>query len=132
MSVGQRLNREGLSAYLAGKTPEAAGQITAQLQIYADRSLPVSLIGMLNAAASFGFHIALSLLIYRKLNELNPQKRWLLIAMLLHLCNNLFPWLASLTGSAMLTELTGLAASIGVIAVVYRLIGSTVLPDRTA
>ena len=43
-----------------------AGQLTAQLQIYADRSLPVSLVGMLNAAVSFGFHIALSLLIYRK------------------------------------------------------------------
>lgn len=131
-SVGQRLNREGLGAFIAGRTPEAAGQITQTLQIYADRSLPVSLVGMLHAAVSFGFHIALSLLIYRKLNELNPQKRWLLFAMLLHVCNNLFPWLASLTGSVLLQETVGLFVSAGVIAAVYRLIGSTVLPDRTA
>ena len=67
-----------------------------------------------------GVQIALSLLIFKKIHY---EKRWLLLAILLHLFVNFAVWLASLTEDPLFTDFIGIIAGGAVIAIVFRIIG---------
>ena len=69
---------------------------------------------------TFGVQIALSLLIFKKIHY---EKRWLLLAILLHLFVNFAVWLASLTEDPLFTDFIGIIAGGAVIAIVFRIIG---------
>ena len=90
-----------------------------QLQTYADHSLFLSIIDSLGSAVTFVVQIALSLLVFKKIHY---EKRWLLLAILLHLFVNFAVWLASLTDDPLFTDLIGIIAGCAVIAIVFRII----------
>ena len=94
--------------------------MTRQLQTYADHSLFLSIVDSLGSIVTFGVQIALSLLIFKKIHY---EKRWLLLAILLHLFVNFAVWLASLTEDPLFTDLIGIIAGGAVIAIVFRIIG---------
>ena len=120
MQYGRQVNAEGIRSFLAGKAPERAAEITAQLQQYADRSPLLCLTDLLHSMTSFGVHLALTLLLYRKMQESNFDPRWLLLAVLLHDALNAVSLAASLTGSALFTSFSGLLAGAALIWFVSR------------
>ena len=119
-SYGQRLNSKGLDSFISGKSAEKADSMTRQLQTYADHSLFLSVVDSLGSIVTFGVQIALSLLIFKKIHY---EKRWLLLAILLHLFVNFAVWLASLTDDPLFTDFIGIIAGGAVIAIVFRIIG---------
>ena len=121
--LGQQVNRGGIEQFFGSRTPEQIDLFTQQMQIYADHSLFLSLLTVLNSLTNFGFHIAVSLLICRKIQETNGQKRWLLCAVLLHTALNGSVWLASFSGSEILKLCIGILCGICVIIFVNRMIG---------
>ena len=118
---GQRWNTLGPEGFVSGDAGNAA-DILAQMQEYGTQTLIVSLLDSLQAVTNFGFHLALSLLIFRKMNESNYAKRWLLLAILLHICMNTAGWLASFSGSKILCGMVGILTGISLTAVVFRFI----------
>ncbi len=130
ISLGQKLNSIGLQSLLAGKTPEQAAAVTQELQFYADGSLISGILGACCAVSDFGVHLALSLLIFRKINEYHVKRRWLLLAILLHLIRNAASWLASFSRSAWVTELTGLLCGTCIIALIMRIIDGAAVIDE--
>ena len=84
----------------------------------------------LNAAVNFDVHIALSLLIYKKCFVTDFRKRWLVLAIGLHIGLNELYGLSSLAGEPVFTKLTGIFCGTAVILLVYRLIdGKTILEE---
>ncbi|MBQ5337968.1 MAG: YhfC family intramembrane metalloprotease [Oscillospiraceae bacterium] len=119
---GKQLNAEGISSFLAGKTDKAAEHMTRQMQLYADHPLSLSILETLHSITSFGFHIALSLLIFRKMQETNYQKRWLLLAILLHICMNLTGWITSFSENPYLSDFAGLLCGTAIIVFVCKIV----------
>ena len=66
--------------------------------------------------------IALSLLIYRKMTETDFEKRWLLLAILLHYFLNAAVWLASFSKMPLFVDAVGILCEISVILIVLRVI----------
>lgn len=124
---GMQINRSGIDSLLGSRTPEQIAAFTQQMQAYADNDLFLSLLNILNSLTNFGFHIALSLLVCRKIQETAGQKRWLLCAILLHLILNGAVWLASFSGSTLLTSCTGILCGICIMMIVNKLIGGRFL-----
>ncbi|MBP0976379.1 MAG: YhfC family intramembrane metalloprotease [Oscillospiraceae bacterium] len=127
--LGQTLNGSGVQAFLADQTPEKAAETLKMLHYYADGSLFSGMLGACCAVTNFGVHLALSLLIFRKIREYHVKRRWLLLAILLHLLLNAVTWLASFSGRAWVVSLTGIAAGIGIIALIMRIIDGASLID---
>lgn len=119
-SYGQRLNSKGLESFISGESAERADLITQQLHTYADHSLFLSIVDSLGSIVTFGVQIALSLLIFKKIYD---EKRWLLLAILLHIFVNFSVWLASFTEDPLFTDFVGIIAGGAVIAIVFRIIG---------
>ena len=69
-------------------------KMTDSLRLIAEYSLPVSITAVMSLVMSFGLHLALTLLIYRKLHDEKPVK-WLFIAIGIHYANNTLGWLVS-------------------------------------
>ena len=119
---GQQINSEGISQFLAGRNMQQTAELTEQLRSYADNHFAYSMLDILNSMTNFGFHLALSLLIFKKMQETNYQKRWLLLAVLLHMLLNGSGWLASLSDSMLLQKLTGIFCGAAVMILVHKLI----------
>lgn len=127
---GKTLNSDGIAHFLRDKSPERAAEITRQLTGYAESGLLVNLMDALNAAVNFGVHIALSLLIYEKCFVTDFRKRWLVLAIVLHIGLNELYGLSSLAGEPVFTKLTGIFCGTAVILLVYRMIdGKTILEE---
>lgn len=130
IGYGQKLNSEGVEPFTAGKTPQAAEAVIKQLNAFADNDIFCSILDWLNILTNFGFHICLSVMIFKKLNDNNFKKRWLLRAILLHYLLNGSVWLTSFSGIAVLSKLTGIIVGAGIIVYVYRTIdGRSVIDD---
>jgi uncharacterized membrane protein YhfC len=130
IGYGQKLNREGIEAFTADKTPQAAEAVIKQLRTFADNDIFCSILDWLNIVTIFGFHICLSVMIFKKFNDNNFKSRWLLRAILLHYLLNVSVWLVSFSGIAVLSKLTGIIVGVGIIAYVYRTIdGRSVIDD---
>ena len=120
MQYGRQVNAEGIGSFLTGKTPERAAEITAQLQQYAARSPLLCLTEILHSMTTFGVQLALTLFLYKKMQESDFDLRWLLLAVLLHDALNAVTLAASLTGSTLFTSFAGLLGSIALIWFVSR------------
>lgn len=114
IGAGLRMNSEGIGALTACMDAERAANYTAQLQNYAAHGLFCSLLDAVDAAAVFGGHIALSLLIYRGIREEN-SRRTLPIAIGLHYLVNVCGWLGSLSGSDEVQSFMGIGSGVLVI-----------------
>ena len=115
---GQKINMIGFSAYTEGKS-----EITVQmLRKLADNSFFISLLDSVEVVINFGVHIALSLLIFKKLHEGDFKFRWLLLAVFLHLELNELTWTASLSENLLIQVLTGIICGIAVILIVNKII----------
>ncbi|WP_019678900.1 YhfC family glutamic-type intramembrane protease [Ruminococcus flavefaciens] len=134
---GQDLERYGIEHFTDGKTAENAETVINKLQKYADTGLFMGVLNTLDLIVAFGFHIALSMLIFRKMKEQNFLKRWLPLAVLLHYVMNALPGLVSFSGNMYLTSITSIITGLGIIALVYRLaegrecIDGILFPDIT-
>lgn len=122
ISTGSRLNREGISSFIEEKTPEAAEAAVKELQRLADNGIINGIADSAEVITNFGFHIALSLLIFKKMGEPKFKRRWLLLAIGLHYALNFMSWLASLSGSPLISSIVGIVTGTVIIALVYRLI----------
>ena len=120
IGYGQTLSTDGISAFTSEKSQKAAESITQQLKIYADNNFFYSILDQMSIFTNFGFHICLSLMIFRKMNENGFKKRWLLRAIILHYLLNVSVWLVSLTHIIILQKLTGIIVGIGIIIYVCR------------
>ncbi len=120
---GRKLNSEGLDSFISGKTSESADRIVEQLRTYADSGIFVSLLNSLHAVTNFGVHIALSVLIFKKISESENSIRWLGFAILMHLCLNGFSWLASFAGSPAFSDIIGILTGAAIIMTVCRITG---------
>ena len=129
IGIGQTMNSSGIQAFLSDSSPEQAAEITQTLQYYADGTLFSGILDSCCAVTNFGVHLALSLLIFRKIREYNIKRRWLLLAILLHLLLNAVTWLASFSGRAWVVSLTGIAAGICIIALIMRITDGRSLMD---
>ena len=130
IGYGLRLNNGGTEAFLSGKSDLSAQAITQTLQQYADQGFLTGLAEAVQHVTNFGFHIALTLLIYRKMFVTDDRKRWLALAVLLHYMMNCIPHLASLTGSNFFAALTGIGTGIGIMLLVSRLIDGRAVLDE--
>ena len=130
LHYGQQINSSGIGSFLSGKAPERTAEITAALQEYANHSLALSILDSLESIAAFGFHIALSVFLFKKMQESNFAKRWLLAAVGLHYVMNGIPWLASLTGSLYVQDIAGILTAIGIIAFVSKTIDGKACMDE--
>ena len=130
IGYGQTLNRDGITAFTAGKTTAAADSIIKQLTDYAENDIFCSILDWVHIITNFGFHICLSVMIFKKIKESDFKKRWLLRAVLLHYLLNGSTWLASFSGIPVLSKLTGIIVGAGIIIYVFRLIdGRSVIDD---
>ena len=119
---GTTYNSEGLSYFTDGKSAERAEQIITNLQGYAERGLPLSLMHILNAGGNLCFHIALSVLIYKKI-QYGQGLQGLMIAILLHDAINELYNIAGVTGGDWAAVSTGLLCAAGITVLVCKLIG---------
>lgn len=132
-AYGTQCSSAGVSYFTDGKTAERAAQITEQLQQYADRNFVLSLMHMLNAIGNFGFHIALSLLMYQRIRN-GQTKSALLLAMLLHYAlNELYNSAAFLIGEWAALSI-GLLCDAGILLLVFTKLtdGREILADIAA
>ncbi len=118
-AYGQRLNNSGIESFVSGMNDEKASAVTEQLKAFADHSLFLSFFDLLILLTGFGFHIALSVLIFKKIN---CEKRWLFLAILLHYCLNCSAWLASLSGSPIFSSITSITVGIVIIFIAAKII----------
>ena len=83
----------------------------------------------LNMIVNIGVHIALSLLIFKKIQE-QKSLRWLALAILLHYLLNALVGVVSIGKMPILTGFTGIFFGLGVILTVYKIIdGENVLTE---
>ena len=130
LNIGQRLNVNGISVFLSDKTTERAAEITAQIQGYADKTLVLSVLDALNTVTNVGVHLALTLLIYKKLREGLHPVRWLGLACMLHVSLNDCGISMSILGGMYFSGIMTVFWGIGIIVLVWKLIsGSTVLDE---
>ncbi len=115
---GLDINRKGTESFVSGK----AASVTEQLRSFAERPLGISILDSVESISVFGVHIALSLLIFKKLKSCGSEKRWLILAVFLHYTVNFSGWLTSLTGNMLISDIIGISCQAGVIAVVFRFI----------
>ncbi len=87
-----------------------------------DMGLLPGVMGALNMTVNLGVHIALSLLIYKKAHE-EKSLKWLGAAILLHYSLNSLVFLTSFGGSDVFTEFAGVFLGVGLILIVYKIIG---------
>jgi uncharacterized membrane protein YhfC len=130
IGYGREIDRVGIAEFLSGVTPERAAELTEVYRRYAEKNIFFSFLDQLTAVTGFGVHIALSLLIYKKLIADHPRFRWLAAAIGLHYALNAVSYVASLSGSLLLTGLAVLACGVGIIALVYRLINGREVADE--
>ena len=116
------LKIRGLDSLVSGLSEERAAAVTEELRRYAENGIFMSMLDQIICIINFGFHTALSLLLFKKLGSSDRQKRWLLAAILLHYCMNFTVWLASLTGNMLFQKLTGIICGIAVITAVSKMI----------
>jgi len=74
IGTGNRLNREGLSSFIEGKTPQAADAAMKELQMLTDKGIINGIADSIEVITNFGFHIALSLLIFKKNGRAEVQE----------------------------------------------------------
>ncbi len=128
--IGQMLNSGGTEPFLSGKTAEQAKTVLQQLQAFADRNLFVSFTDCLNSAVNFCFHIALSLLIFRKIGDAKFLTRWLPSAILIHvLFNGLYSDAAYIGGIAF-ANITCILTGLGITAAVSKIINGKALIEN--
>ncbi|MBR6101504.1 MAG: YhfC family intramembrane metalloprotease [Ruminococcus sp.] len=120
---GQTVNHKGIAAVVDTDSASRASDIVKQYQYLAENTVLLSLLASVESIVIFCVHIALSLLIYKRLYEDHSIKRGLLPAIGLHYLINAASYLASLSENGFLTRLAGIGAGLAVIAVVFRLIG---------
>ncbi|MBR1824667.1 MAG: YhfC family intramembrane metalloprotease [Ruminococcus sp.] len=118
----QKLNSFGLSSFTEGKSPEQAEAIVGQLSRFAEKSLIVSIFDIISIATDFGVHIALSLLIFSKIQEQKPLK-WLGLAILLHYALNAVSAVTSMSGSLLFTKTAVIIVGCGIITLICKLTG---------
>lgn len=97
IGILDRLASGGAGQFISGASDETAARITENLRRIADYSFPVSITASVSLIMSFGLHIALSLLIYKKLHDQKPVK-WLFAAVGIHYLNNCLGWAVSFIG----------------------------------
>ena len=117
---GQKLSREGISAFILGKPAEKAAEITERLRGFADNNFLMSLLDSVHSAAAFGVHIALSLLIFRKVITGDMQKRWLVLAIVLHTGLNELAGISQILGETLTSDIVGIICCAFIIAIVYK------------
>ncbi|MBR4200996.1 MAG: YhfC family intramembrane metalloprotease [Oscillospiraceae bacterium] len=127
---GQEINNAGVSQFIENRHLQHTPELAEQLRGYAENGFLLSMLDILNSVTDFGFHFALSLLIFKKMQETNFQKRWLLLAILLHYVLNGAVWLASFTQDALFIKLTGIICGAGIILFVFRLIDGRACMDE--
>ena len=120
--TGQQLNANGIGSFLAEKSTAQASAVAANLQHYADYPLYLCAADLLNSITTFCVQIALSVLIYRKMTETNFEKRWLLLAILLHYFLNAAVWLASFSEAPLFIHAVSILCEIAVMLIVLRVI----------
>lgn len=130
VGYGLRVNSIGLEGFLHGKSESQAEVMAQNLKLYADNSLLCGLADSVQNITNFGFHIAVTLLIYRMIFVTDGRKRWLALAVLLHYAMNCIPYLASLTGSNFFASLAGIGTGIGIMLLVSRLIDGPSVIDE--
>lgn len=130
VGYGLRVNSIGPESFLRGKSELQAETITQNLQQYADQSFLCGLADSVQYITNFGFHIAVTLLIYRMIFVTDGRKRWLALAVLLHYAMNCIPYLASLTGSNFFARLAGIGTGTGIMLLVSRLIDGRSVIDE--
>lgn len=117
---GQKLHSEGIEAFISGKSAEKAAEITERLRGFAENGFFMSLLDSVHSAAAFGVHIALSLLIFRKVITGDMQKRWLILAIVLHVGLNETAGIAQLFGGALTSDIAGIIFCVFIIGLVYK------------
>lgn len=117
---GQKLRNEGIEAFISGKSAEKASEITERLRSFADNGFFMSLLDSVHSAAAFGVHIALSLLIFRKVIKGDMQKRWLVLAIVLHVGLNETAGIAQFLGGALTSDIAGIIFCVFIIVLVYK------------
>lgn len=130
IGTGNRLNREGLSSFIEGKTPQAADAAMKELQMLTDKGIINGIADSIEVITNFGFHIALSLLIFKKMGEPKFKRRWLLLAIGLHYALNCISWVTSLSGIPLLSSIFGIITGAAIIILVYRLIDGRSVIDE--
>ncbi len=125
--IGQKLNSGGTALFTEGKTQEQINTILQQLQGYADRNLFISLTDCLNAAVNFCFHIALSLLIFRKIGDAKFLTRWLPLAILTHILFNGLYNDAAYIGGAAFANIICIFAGLGIVRLISGIINGKAL-----
>ena len=101
---------------------ELSAAAAEKLAGFADHPLALSLMDAAESAVIFGVQIALTLFLFRRMQESNFAKRWLLAAMGLHLCVNGAGWLSSFSGDPCLCDFVGITVGLAVIVFVCRCI----------
>lgn len=122
ISIGRTLSQKGTGHFTAGKQADEAENVLRELRSFADNGLILSLLDSLHYFTNFGVHIALTLLIYKKLFEEDFRKRWIAVAIGLHTVHNAAGWIASLTGIPWVIKPVGILSGLAVIFIVSRLI----------
>ena len=130
IGIGSRLNSDGINSFISGKTPEKAEETLKELQRLADKGIITSIAGSVEIMSNFGFHIALSVLIFKKMYEPNFKKRWLLLAIGLHYALNCISWAVSFSGSQLITSIVGIISGAAIIALVWRIIDGRNVVDE--
>lgn len=129
-SYGTKINRVGITSLLSGVSSERAVELTEVYRRYAANNIFLSFLDQFTAVTDFGVHIALSLLIYKKLIADRPKSRWLAAVIGLHYALNTVSYIASLSGSLLFTDIAVLICGIAIIALVYRLIDGREVADE--
>ncbi len=120
INTGQMLNSRGLAYFINGLSAQKAEELTLKLTDYANRNLFISVLNTVHITTNFALHIALSMLIYQKLKENSSEKRWLLLAIGLHVAHNEICGYVSLYRNMYLTELTGIVCAATIIIFILR------------
>lgn len=125
----QHFSERGLSYYTDGRTEEQAAQITERISSYADRTLIISIMDIITIFIDFGVHIALTVLIFKKIKE-QKSIRWLGLAILLHYSLNAASYIGTLAGSSLIGEFTVIFAGCGIIMLVWKLCNGNEVADE--
>lgn len=124
-----RVRSRGTAPLLTGKTEAQTKQILQQLQDFADQNLFVSLLSCMNAVTNFCFHIALTMLIFKKMQEPRFLTRWLPLAFLLHFALNALYQDATLIGGAAFANIMSILGGAGTVLLVSGIINGRAIAD---
>jgi len=111
-----------LDKLTAQASGENAVQVTDSLRQMAEYSFPLSIAASVSLIMSFCLHLALSLLIYRKLHDQKPVK-WLFIAIGIHYANNVLGWLVSFVAVRAVMYIFSSLLTLSLILLTIKLIG---------